>query len=143
MTPLASRLEPALLKAYLQTHYRVCFPDAFTLQIGTYSVELAHWHARLGVRQSGFVTACNPGSRRLLALENEKRQAQLIDAVVKAGYPFHEGFSEHPENGWPKEASLLVFGAHEQDLVRLCATFGQNAFVVANEEAVPRLCCLI
>lgn len=105
-----SRIAPHILQAYRQTHYHVFAAAPFTLQIGQVSAALRAAHARYGVRYSAFVSACNPLSRRLESADNAARHRALMEQLASRTMAFLEGEGRHPDNGWPAEQSVLVFG---------------------------------
>lgn len=137
-----STLPPDLLQAYLDTEYRVSGPPAFTLRIGHASAIVRAEHARHQVTCSAFLTACNPHSQPLAAAANAQRQAALASELTRRGLAFATGVGQHPDNGWPGEASYLVFGLDLDAAKRLAAQLQQNAFVWCGADAVARLIVL-
>ena len=137
-----SVIEAATVQAYRETHYRVLGDDGFTLVVDVPSPALLAAHRRHRVDASAFLTACNPHSVRQAAASNAEAQARLARELRSRSLAFVDGIGEHPHNGWPGEASFLVFGLALESAKVLGAQFGQNAIVWAGADAVPRLVML-
>lgn len=76
------------------------------------------------------VTAYNPFSRATEDLVNEARQRELIAAVESEGLEWLPAVGADPDNVWPPEPSLAVFGATDSHLDQWMEKFEQNAVVV-------------
>lgn len=137
-----STLSPDLVQAYRETHYRVSSPEELTLVIGCRNEGLARLHRAFGAGCSAFVTACNPYSAHSMPEQNAERQSALAGHLRARGLAFVEGFGQHPENGWPAEASFLVFGMDLEASRILGMALEQNAIVWSGEDAVPTLILL-
>lgn len=92
-----------------------------------------------GVDTAAFVTACNPGSRRLDRAANRAARTALEDAVAAMGCSALPGVAIDPEGRWPDEESLLLPGVDFESACSLARRFGQNALVWIGPEAVPEL----
>ena len=112
---------------------------AFTLRVDEASAALAALHARRGVRGSIYLSACNPGSTQRAAVHNAAAHGQLLAALAAAGLEGIEGWGRDPSDEWPAERSLLVPGLSLELAFELARRFGQNAFLHAAADAVPRL----
>lgn len=141
-------LDPSLVHAYRETHYRVngppgpsCHPG-LTLLVDEHSLELADLHLKYGVDCSAFITACNPHSVAITDAANQARHANLASYLQKSGLTYLEGIGQHPHNEWPGEPSYLVLGLALQDAKALATELEQNAFVWSGEDAVPTLVLL-
>ncbi len=133
---IAARLEAA----YRATDYVVEAPQgAFTLRVGEASAALAALHARYGVDSSVYLSAWNPGSVPCAAADNDAAHARLSAALRRAGHLGIEGWGRDPSGEWPAERSLLVPGLALPLARELARRFGQNAFLHAATDAVPRL----
>ena len=137
-----SHIEPPLIQAYRETHYRVTDERAFTLRIDIPSPELAAIYSARGISCSAFITAFNPFSRTLSPAENESRHEALIAGVVNRGLKHLSGIGEHPTNGWEGEKSLLILGLALEEARALGNEFEQNAIVWSGPDAVPKLILL-
>ncbi|WP_454719494.1 MULTISPECIES: DUF3293 domain-containing protein [Cupriavidus] len=142
-----SRIDPALIQAYLETRYHVRGNAPLTLAIGVPSPALAALHAAAGVDCSAFVTAWNPYSRpqpdpAANARRNAARQQRLARELAGLGLAAIDGIGQHPSGGWPGEESLLVLGLALDAARALGARHGQNAIVWSGADAVPRLILL-
>jgi hypothetical protein len=133
-------MEPtALARAYLDTAYCVDHPAGqFSLRIGEPCAALEALLREHGVTAWAFVTACNPRSQPLPPAENAARHAQLLAHVRAAGWTAFAGRGMADSGGWTEE-SLLILGMNDVAAVNLGLAFGQNAVVVGETGAVPRL----
>ncbi len=122
-----SDIDPALLRAYRETHFEVLDTTAFTLRIGVASPELVALHGQHGVNASAFVTAFNPFSEALTDSKNDERHASLRDELQRVGLPFLEGLGRHPSSSWPPERSVLVIGLDLAAARELGSRWHQNA----------------
>lgn len=138
----ATRIDPAVVRAYAETCFHVANTPPFVLRIGEANAHLADLCRRWRVTASAFVTACNPHSDSLSEAENGSRHAALRDELVRRGLPFVEGAGRHPDNGWPPEASFLVLGLELDETRELGVRWQQNAVVWAGADAVPSLVLL-
>ena len=126
--------------AYRATDYVVeAVGGAFTLRIDEPSAALALLHAARGVRHSAYLSAWNLGSVARVTADNEAAHARLLAALATAGCAAIEGWGRDPGGEWPAERSLLVPGLAPYAALALAREFGQNAFLHAGEDAVPRL----
>lgn len=142
LTVATTSIAPATVAAYRETIFEVAADELCALRIDVANDVLARWHARHRVTCSAFVTACNPGSEALDAATNAARHRALGDELRQRGLSICEGAGRHPSNGWPPEASWLVFGLSFAAACDLGRAWGQNAIVHAGAEAVPRLVLL-
>jgi len=142
LTPASSKIDPALITAYRETHYRVFAPVPLTLRVGVRSESLAEAHRANGVTSSAFLTAWNPHSKQIDEVSNAARQAGLRADMRRRGLAFVEGVGEHPSNGWPGEPSLLVFGLTRTEARTLGTQLEQNGIVWSGADARPRLILL-
>lgn len=138
----ATRIEPALIRAYRAARYGVAAEGgqrAFTLRVDCASDGLLALHRRHRVEESAYITACNPASRVLSEATNRRRMAALardIAAASRIAIPGQSGASRDP---WPPEPSFLVPGLTEPEARTLATRHGQNAVLHARQDGVPRL----
>nr|WP_296747520.1 DUF3293 domain-containing protein [Thioalkalivibrio sp.] len=78
---------------------------------------------------AGWLSAFNPGSRRLPILDNLRRHDALWRRLRSQGLPALAGYAVDPAGEWPDETSLLVPGIGLERLNRLALDFGQVAFL--------------
>jgi hypothetical protein len=123
--------------AYRSAIYRVLDTERFDLAIGQFSARLADWHSRHGVRHSDLITAFNPGSQSCLDAENQNR-TECLRARLPADR-LMATVAIDPAGGWPDEAGFLVGGMDREAVLALMIGFGQNAWVHAGPDAIPRL----
>lgn len=130
---------PSLLAAYRAAHYvvplggRIC---RFQVDLDPPAV-LATWLAEYG--PAGWLSAFNPGSRRLPLLENLVRHDALWRRLRTEGHTAFAGYAEDPAGEWPDEASFLVPSIDLHRLQRLARDFGQLAFLRLVPDRPPRL----
>ena len=143
-----SSIPAATIQAYRETHYKVFTAPgstevAFTLRVDQPCPELSRAQADCGVSSSAYLTACNPFSEKVLPPEaNDKLQRLLANELTKLGLAFDEGIGQHPDPGWPGEASFLVYGIDLHRAKQVGIAFQQNAFVWCSSDATPRLVLL-
>ena len=129
----------ALRAHYLAADYVVGGEDGFVLKVGCASAALRALHRAHGVSGSVFLTACNPGSRRRSAWQNDLAQRRLVSRIRLRGYVGLLGLGIDPAGAWPPEESVLVLGMPAAEALALARRFGQNALLVMAANAVPRL----
>lgn len=137
-----SAIDPATLRAYEETHYRVLGDAPITLRTGHANPDLAKLHRAFGVDCSAFVTAANPFSALTDATLNAARQAALAEQLERMDLRYIEGIGEHPSGTWPGEPSFLVLGITLSDAKQLGMQHGQNAIVWCGPDTVPQLILL-
>ena len=137
-----STLPADLREAYAQTQYRVNAAIPFTLRIGQASAALMALHQRHDVACSAFITAVNPYSQPTGERTNAERLRQLRTDLKARGLDCIDGMGQHPGNGWPGEASLLVIGLDLEAARQLAGRWEQNAIVWCGADAVPQLVLL-
>ncbi len=116
-----------LLAAYRSSIYLVDTESGarVTLRVGE--------EAPAGIRQwvgsagpACLVSACNPASRVLDAMENAQRMDALRGRLRAAGRQWLEGVAHDARGAW-REAGLLVRGLDAATVDALAREFGQNA----------------
>lgn len=130
----------ALERAYRRARYRVELDDGpLELRVSEPNAELAALLASRGVRGAAFLTACNPGSRRLDEAANRAAQAALLEALTARGHPTLPAVAVDPDGRWPDEESVLVLGIEAAAAAALARRFGQNAMLWIDARGVPEL----
>jgi hypothetical protein len=123
--------------AYRTTTYYVDGPEGrFGIRVGKASSEADEAGDQFGTDTWAYVTAANPGSRRLTAQENVDRVGELQAVVQELGLPMYAGEGVGDKGDWPPEPSLLILGASRQVALDLGKRFGQAA-VVYGEKGKP------
>ena len=136
MAPTLNPVSPELLATYRDAEYVVRDPP-IAIRIGERNGEL---DALIGASGSAaFLTAANPGSKRLTDEENARRTGALRKVLHAAGTLYREGEGRDPRRAWPAEASFLVLGIARGDAAKLARGFGQNAFVWCEPGKAPEL----
>ena len=135
-----SPISPDLAKAYADADYHVADSNAnFTMHPGKYSPELMSLHLGNKVSSSAFLTAHNPFSNIVTDAKNTDAQRALEAELTGLGFTFLNGYGCDGDGAWPKEVSLLVLGIDFETAQAITIRYGQNAFLFATEDAVPRL----
>jgi len=75
-----------------------------------------------------FITAWNPGSRRLSRPENERRQRELI-RELSGRYRLFPGAGMDDDNAWPAELSVLALGISQEEAMARGRAWGQLAIL--------------
>jgi hypothetical protein len=123
-------MDAALLEAYRRTAFIAETPAGrLSLRIGARSAELDALLAVHGVGTWAYVTAFNPGSVSLTAVENSARQRQLEHTVMDMGLVSYPGQGVGDDRRWPPEPSLLVLGIAREAASHLGRQYGQLAIV--------------
>jgi hypothetical protein len=94
---------------------------------------------RRGQSRWAFITAWNPGSKRLPATENSRRHTELAAELNAAGYQWLPGEGSGDNRAWPPEESVFVMGISSREARRLGRKFGQLAIVVGHKSLPARL----
>lgn len=118
-------MDDELRRAFEETHFIVHHRPAFTLRIGQLSPDLDLLLQQTGHNCAAFITAWNPMCRSLSESENNDRQHALLGELHLRKLRWVEGIGEHPTNGWPGEASVLVLGVQRSDAEDLVKMFEQ------------------
>lgn len=127
-------------RAYRAARYRVEAPDGVhVLMIGRAAPGFARCLKATGFRSATVLTACNPGSRPLPQAENARRQQELEAAVAARGLSAWPALNQDPSGQWPDEPGLCIGDLPARLLDAWLERFGQNAAVVYQPPAVPRL----
>lgn len=132
-----SSLDPALIRAYRKTIYRVLADPPFDLLLGRDSAALEAWQCAQGVTCSALITAANPRSQPLSDQENKSRNSllekDLDDRVALAAENID------PDGAWPVERGFLVAGLTAAQSKRLAERWQQIAWLQSDGDAIPRL----
>ena len=133
-------IDPQLESAYREADYCVHIgAQELVLKIGTHDPATDRLLAEHNVAEAAFITASNPGSRKLGRAQNAERHEGLRVMVDTLGLAYLEGEGRDSHGEWGGEASLLVFGINESAARKLAANFGQNVLVYVQVGAAPRL----
>lgn len=112
------------------------------LRVGKSNAKLDNLLVKSGALSCAFITACNPGSKRLSDADNKARQSALIGEAGRRGYRLLHGQGVAQDARWPPEASILIIGISRETAKELGRVFGQIAIVFASRgRAVELLLC--
>jgi hypothetical protein len=138
MTLAAHELE--LWSAYQKTHF-VVLDDGreITIRAGYRNRALDELLAPVGTTRWAFLTGHNPESKRLNARDNARRQQELREQLVAAGYHTLPGEGRDPAGEWPSEASVLVIGIGTREARAFGRRFGQLAILAGQAGFAARL----
>ena len=137
-----SAIPKDLIKAYLETEYRVLGEVPFIIRVGRVSSHLLEAHKRYQVTCSAFVTAWNPYSQQVDDAKNRVLQAALCQELTNRELHFVAGIGQHPSGQWAGEESYLIFGLDLKAAKALGATLEQNAIVWSGPDGTPQLILL-
>ena len=130
----------SLLEAYRKTTFYADTPRTrLSLRVGRWFGELDALLNDHGVSTWAYVTASNPGSRKLSDEDNSARQRELEGHVARLGLNAYPGEGVADDRRWPPEPSLLILGVARGDAVRLGAHYGQVAVVCGELGRVAEL----
>jgi hypothetical protein len=142
-------LTPEMLNAYLETDYQVVTPPGdnhertFTMRVGQVCEQLAMLYQDRGIQCAAFVTAYNPYSAAHEDLDNETRQASLLQTLDQHKVIYLSGEGRHPSGNWPAEPSVLALNLPLDACKRLGMRFHQNAVLWCGTDAIPHLVLLM
>jgi hypothetical protein len=120
----------SLLEAYRKTTFYADTPRArLALRVGQWCVDLDALLNERGMSTWAYVTASNPGSRRLSDEDNSARQRELEGDVGRLGVRAYPGEGVADDGRWPPEPSLLILGIARGEAIRLGGRYGQVAIV--------------
>lgn len=142
IAPSHSLIDPATLRAYRETEYRVHSDRPFTLIVDRVSPELAATQRDHHVDCSTFLTACNPFSQPVSTADNRHRQQALSNELADRGFDYIEGIGRGPDGDWPGELSFLALGPALETAMVLGMRYAQNALVWSGASGKPRLILL-
>lgn len=135
-----NRRDASLAAAFLTARYTVHGPGGdVVLTIGRHSTELARLMASAGQNSLALVTAFNPHARPCDAQANTQAQQALRQAAQALGLPCMAGRNSAPDGGEPVEPTVAIAGISLEQARALADQFGQQAFVYAGADALPRL----
>jgi len=135
-----SEIPPDLAKAYADANYHVtCSRAPFILRPEKFSPELMSLYRDNGTFSSAFLTAYNPLSNIVTDAENTAAQQALEAELTELGLTFLSGYGCDGDGAWPKEVSALVLGITFDTAKAIATRYGQNAFLFADDDAVPML----
>lgn len=135
-------MTPELQKAFAETHYIVHYQSPFTLRIGQACPALDELLQAGGYTGAAFITAWNPYSQSLSEEENASRERALLIDIQARGLTSLPGVGQHPNNDWPGEESVLIFGIDPEVAKALASKYGQWAFVWTPASGVSELVVL-
>jgi hypothetical protein len=92
-----------------------------------------------GCTRWAYITAFNPGSRRLKDDENHARQRELESGLRQLGYPMFPGEGIGDDGTWPPEPSILTLCIEREAAVGLGRRFRQLAIVCGELDGLAEL----
>lgn len=136
--PAPGRRPAVFWQSYLDARYVAgAGASAVAVRAGSLNGGLDRLLRRHGARQWAFVTAHNPGSRRLRRWCNSARTARLRVEILRAGWRSLPAGAEGP--GWPREEGFLLLDAATAKVHRLARRYGQNAILLGRRGTAARL----
>jgi hypothetical protein len=122
---------PAELEdAYRQCHYCVeTMTGIVVLRVGQTNAAIDSLAGSPGRASAAVITAANPFSIPLSAMENSGRHERLLARLSGAGHRWLPTRSQDPRGEWPDEPGVLVLGVSRAQALELARAFGQYAIV--------------
>ncbi len=133
---MKSTLDAKVLQAYQVTDYIVSDDPPLTLNIGVPNDDARILLASFGVETAAFITAWNPGGKKLTDDENDERQVELLSEIEQRRMNYLVGYGERDD--W-REYSYLILGIDREDASALALQFDQNAYVWIDFRGTPEL----
>ena len=139
---MISDQEQQLNEAYRQTRFMADTPThTICIRIGETNAELDSMLDTQGHDEWAYITAWNPGLKRLSEQENKQRQAQLETDLRSSDLAFYYG-EGIAADGSHREASVLVIGISKEDAIQAGRKWDQSAIVYGQRgEAAQLLYC--
>jgi hypothetical protein len=135
-----TRISQDLLAAYHATDYSVlALPGPFIVHIDQYSAQLKSLHAQHRVASSAMLTAFNPYSTQLPFEENVSANAALAAELAARSLSVIPASGADPTDRCAPEPGFLILGIAYDVAFEIARKYRQNAFVFADESAIPRL----
>ena len=132
-------ISPRLQRAYRATLYCVRVGRvALVIRIGEISAGLRAVLQAHNCRGFAFITAWNPGSRKLSRRENNLRHARLLGDLRRKRLRIYPGWGRSADGRW-REKSVFVPGIRLREAVALGSRYGQLMIVASSRFAAPRL----
>jgi hypothetical protein len=136
-------MDDSLRAAYLAARYLVAVDgDRITLEIGRPAPDLDKILIARSVESAAFVTAWNPHSTWHARDDNLVLGSRLATAVEQLGLAALPVTTTADDPRWV-EHGLLILGIFEPRARRLGEQFAQNAIVMVDRGAAPRLIDLV
>lgn len=130
----------ALLRAYRATRYIVTDGAlVLTVEIDIPAPAIAALLRRHGASCGAFVTAWNPRSVPQSTEVNEAAHRRLLAELEAEGIRWLPHLGQGTDPAWPAEQGVLAIGLDEKAALALAHRHGQNAVVLVDLEAAPRL----
>ena len=134
------QLSEELLAAYLATTYTACLGELeVRIRVGSRCPSIDRELAERNLSCWAYLTACNPGSQPLSAVENRDRHQALRCAVDDGGWACYPGVGTPDTSTWEPEESLLILGIQRQAALQLARRFGQLAIVWGTRDTAAEL----
>ena len=137
MNQTKSQLDESLLEAYERTTYRVHRPS-IDIKIGELNEDLSVFLFDNNAFSWAFVSASNPYSIKISAVENQQRTDALIEYAEQNNWRYLRGEGRSTNSNW-SEDSLFILDVSKQDAIALADRFEQNAFVFGYLDKAPEL----
>jgi hypothetical protein len=122
--------------AYKKTNYVFSAPNVIRLNIGKPNPLVDKLFNQLNFSTGGFISACNPESKKTTPEKNRKANLKLEELLIDK--VFFYGVGIDPDTEW-KEESFMVLGIKKVELIELGRTFKQNAVIYVEKGHAPEL----
>ena len=126
-----------LTEAYESTRYEAHLPQGTVMLRHGQPAPALDPLLKPGAPGWAFVTAWNPGSRRLSRPENERRQAALVRELGR--YRLFHGAGIGDDGKWPAEQSILALGIPPAEALARGRAWGQFAVLLGARGEAARV----
>lgn len=124
-------IHPNLIKAYKQALYEIYLPNSTsTFQVGIeIPNDLLTFMQRGAHTCAVFISPCNPHSEKLSDQDNQIQIELLHNHLKQNNYAFIGASGIDPKKQWPSEPGFLILDINQNDAMKICLRFRQNAYV--------------
>ncbi|MBK6699263.1 MAG: DUF3293 domain-containing protein [Saprospiraceae bacterium] len=128
-----------LKQAYLNTNYTINKNSIIKEELIININKVANLKNALPeLKEWAFITAWNPKSNQLSKLENEQRNAYLLDDIRSKGYASHLGRGSSEDGNW-SEDSFFIENISKEEALFYALKYEQCAFVYGMINQVSEL----
>lgn len=117
-------------RAYRDAIYEVYYRDRkIQLFIDRFNPQLDLILKKYHCSSWALITACNPYSQCLSAVENQQRHQELIELLRQFNLTFFDAVGRDKDGAWTPEQSIFVIGIELEKAIAIGNKFQQNAIV--------------
>ena len=129
-----------LQEAYQDAVYKVYYDhETIQLSIGQYNRRLDLVLEKYECTTWALMTAFNPYSQCLSAIENQQRHQDLFELVRSLGLIMFDAVGKDKDGVWTPEKSLFILNIERDQAIAIGQKLQQNAIVFGELKDAPRL----